>query len=77
MTNSEAPKMNVGTHLSHCCKRHGCKYGNTKCPVALDELLQNNPCEFCRSKSEIEDEIAELQEELAWAKELAALRFPC
>jgi hypothetical protein len=29
--------MNVGTHREHCCIRHGCKYGNEDCPVALGE----------------------------------------
>lgn len=40
------PKERWGTHATHCCKRHGCKYGNNKdCPVTLDLIKQVYPCE--------------------------------
>jgi len=37
-----------GVHAHHCCKRHGCKYGNDDCPVAYGNLDQEYPCEDCR-----------------------------
>lgn len=39
----------VGTHVTHCCKRHGCKYGDSDCPVARGELESENrlQCETC------------------------------
>lgn len=39
--------MNVGTHEDHCCKIHGCKYGDEDCPVAAGVLAQAFPCEDC------------------------------
>ena len=38
---------NIGTHATHCCKTHGCKYGNLDCPVALGIVKQEYPCEDC------------------------------
>jgi hypothetical protein len=32
---------------SHCCKRHGCKYGHDCCPVACGVIAQEHPCEAC------------------------------
>ena len=34
-------------HVTHCCKRHGCKYGDKDCPVANGRLEQQYPCESC------------------------------
>lgn len=39
--------MGIGTHTSHCCKQHGCKYGNADCPVEFYGYAQEYPCEFC------------------------------
>lgn len=39
--------MNIGTHASHCCKWHGCKYGDENCPVVTGEVEQEYPCEYC------------------------------
>lgn len=36
-----------GTHSSHCCSDHGCKYGNKDCPVTLGLIEQEYPCEDC------------------------------
>lgn len=33
-------------HTSHCCKWHGCKYGDDDCTVTLG-APQEYPCEFC------------------------------
>jgi hypothetical protein len=37
----------VGVHASHCCKRHGCKYGDKDCPVVSGSVKQDYPCEWC------------------------------
>ena len=34
-------------HTEHCCKFHGCKYGEDDCPVANKKQKQSYPCEFC------------------------------
>jgi hypothetical protein len=33
-------------HTEHCCKWHGCKYGNKDCTV-IKGAAQSYPCEFC------------------------------
>lgn len=38
---------NVGTHSSHCCKKHGCKYSDEDCPVQFGHIIQDYPCEWC------------------------------
>ena len=40
-------KAEYGVHKNHCCKRHGCKYGQDDCPVASGEVEQLYPCESC------------------------------
>lgn len=32
---------------SHCCVRHGCKYGHDNCPVSKGRVTQDHPCERC------------------------------
>jgi hypothetical protein len=39
--------MSRGTHVSHCCKTHGCKYGDPTCPVVGGLAGQRYPCEQC------------------------------
>jgi len=34
-------------HTEHCCKTHGCKYGDEFCPVINDVKQQSFPCEMC------------------------------
>ena len=34
-------------HTEHCCKVHGCKYGDDDCTVAYGEKTQSHPCEAC------------------------------
>lgn len=34
-------------HEGHCCKVHGCKYGDSDCPVTNGETKQNFICEDC------------------------------
>ena len=45
---------NIGVHASHCCKWHGCKYGDKDCPVVLGKVEQEYPCEWC--SEELKDE---------------------
>ena len=44
----------IGVHASHCCKWHGCKYGDPDCPVANGEVEQEYLCEDCYE--DLEDE---------------------
>lgn len=38
----------TGVHQTHCCDKHGCKYGDHKaCPVVLGKVKQEYPCETC------------------------------
>jgi len=41
------PKKQWGVHVNHCCAKHGCKYGDTNCPVVLCQVKQKFPCEEC------------------------------
>lgn len=41
------PKKQWGVHVNHCCAKHGCKYGDTNCPVVLYQVKQKFPCEEC------------------------------
>lgn len=40
----------AGVHASHCCKWHGCKYGDKDCPVVSGEVEQLYICEYCREE---------------------------
>jgi hypothetical protein len=35
---------------SHCCVKHGCKYGRERCPVVNKREKQLYPCEFCHEE---------------------------
>ena len=45
---------NIGVHTAHCCRWHGCKYGDVDCPVVLGKVEQEYPCEWC--SEELKDE---------------------
>lgn len=32
-------------HANHCCKKHGCKYGDPDCPVEQGRIAQRFECE--------------------------------
>ena len=34
-------------HTEHCCKEHGCKYGQGNCTVTSGKKAQSFPCETC------------------------------
>lgn len=40
-------KSKYGVHRTHCCKKHGCKYGDEDCPVVTGKIKQDYPCEDC------------------------------
>lgn len=45
-TGTTIPRDNWGVHETHCCKRHGCKYGeHDNCPVTLGLIKQAYGCE--------------------------------
>jgi NTP pyrophosphatase (non-canonical NTP hydrolase) len=44
-----------GVHSTHCCKKHGCKYFSTNCPVENDVVQQEYPCESCLWEKEEEE----------------------
>ena len=44
----------IGVHAAHCCKWHGCKYGDPDCPIANGEAEQLYLCEDC--DEDLEDE---------------------
>lgn len=46
---------NYGVHISHCCKWHGCKYGDSDCPVVTGKVKQGYLCESCYEDLEEED----------------------
>ncbi len=37
----------LAVHASHCCKWHGCKYGDENCPVVTGKVKQLYTCEYC------------------------------
>lgn len=45
----------IGVHAAHCCKWHGCKYGDEDCPVVNGKVEQEYPCEYCSDELEEED----------------------
>lgn len=40
-------KDDYGVHISHCCKWHGCKYGDDDCPVVTGKVEQKYLCGDC------------------------------
>jgi len=48
---------NYGVHAAHCCKWHGCKYGDDDCPVATGKVRQEYLCEQCYEDLENEEYI--------------------
>lgn len=63
---------NVGTHVTHCCGKHGCKYSGGVCPVADKVVEQEFACEWCVSVESLDAKIAELEKEKAWTQSLEA-----
>lgn len=41
-----------GVHVTHCCFKHGCKYGHVDCPVELGLIKQRHSCEYCHDEED-------------------------
>lgn len=41
------PKDKWGVHEAHCCEKHGCKYGDNDCCVAIGIAKAKYSCEYC------------------------------
>lgn len=50
----------LSVHDSHCCPKHGCKYGDDDCPVELKKE-PGIQCEYC---DEFEEQYPEALKEL-------------
>jgi hypothetical protein len=59
---------NYGVHAAHCCKWHGCKYGDKDCPVVSGEVEQLYPCMFCDDLLEREGYFKRALEDIAEIK---------
>lgn len=66
---------NVGTHISHCCAMHGCKYRDEDCPVALNTEEQTQACPYCTSSRTLSVRMEQMEKELEWSKKLEAKGF--
>lgn len=53
-----------GVHQTHCCSKHGCKYGEDDCPVVTWEIIQECPCEYCDEEDELYPEITKMRDGL-------------
>lgn len=66
----------VGVHTSHCCKKCGCKYGDSDCPVVLGTREAEYLCEWCEEEKEdlrnsfLRMKITELEETVLHLNEL-------
>jgi hypothetical protein len=67
------PEYKVAVHQGHCCERHGCKYGDTDCPVKLGTYPQAYPCEYCGEPAALRAEITKLTEEYRWSQKIYRL----
>lgn len=61
---------NAGTHVTHCCGLHGCKYGNIECPVENGEATQAYPCQECGNLAELNEELNRIKEEIDFLEAL-------
>lgn len=64
----------VGVHAAHCCKWHGCKYGDRDCPVANGEVEQLYACEDCWHVLEDENYYRQIVKEIDEIKEWRAAK---
>jgi hypothetical protein len=39
----------IGVHVTHCCDKCGCRYGDEDCPVATGKLKPAYKCVDCES----------------------------
>ena len=62
--------MNIAVHKAHCCKWHGCKYGDEYCPVVLGWVKQEYLCEYCDQDLENEEYYRQILKDIEEMKEL-------
>ncbi len=61
-----------GVHKTHCCDKHGCKYGDKDCPVVDGHIKQDHPCETCGMGSKQEGGFYErVGKKLVWRPTLS------
>ena len=63
------PVAEYGVHAAHCCKFHGCKYGDETCPVVNGIIEQLYPCWSC---NDLIHEEEYHRAALAWIEHLKA-----
>lgn len=63
---------NVGVHQTHCCKLHGCKYGDENCPVVKNEIEQTYACMDC---TEITEDLQEVKHSVQGFTDVLTLHF--
>ena len=71
---------NRGTHITHCCRLHGCKYNyeystEQYCPVSIGEDIQEYPCEYCVDVEEAQAEIEHIKKEIEFVTNLKAAKL--
>ena len=59
----------IGVHVAHCCKWHGCKYGDPDCPISNGEVEQHYLCEDCGEILEEEEYYKRMAREIDEIKE--------
>lgn len=60
---------NIGTHRTHCCAQHGCKYSyESDCPVENGVITQQYPCEWCVSVADAEKALEEAKQAIRQAQ---------
>lgn len=64
------PEYKISVHEAHCCARHGCKYGDSDCPVALKTYEQAYPCEMCEDPADLRAAITALIKEYRWSRKI-------
>jgi hypothetical protein len=52
---------------THCCLRHGCKYGYSDCPVVNGQVKQEYPCGDCLPVDEAAKDVAAALAEWQWS----------
>jgi len=61
-TETEGYKNGYNPHPTHCCKKHGCKYGYDDCPVYIGKEKQEYPCEECHMDMNLFDPVQIIDE---------------
>lgn len=68
-------ELDYRTHISHCCKWHGCKFGELDCPVATGKIRQEYLCKFCYNDLEDEEYLKETLKNIKEMKQFLGGRY--